>query len=349
MAAGSARPGRTGPFLRRLLDDIWYGRHPARVLLLPFGWLFLAFARLRRAAYSSGLISAYRAPVPVIVVGNISVGGTGKTPLVIWVAHKLHEYGFRPGIIARGYRGRARRWPQQVRSDADPVTVGDEAIVIARRTGMPIAVGPNRGDDIDALLRHAGVNIIVSDDGLQHYGLARDIEIAVVDGVRRFGNGACVPAGPLREPASRLEQVDLIVTNGIAARGEFSMRYVAERLVRVGARGLTAEAELMSTFPDKTVHAVAGIGNPENFFALLRRQGFRVTAHAFPDHHRYVPQDFLFDDEQPIIMTEKDAVKCEHFNDDRLWYVPIEAELPEVFERRFKTLLRKIFDGQKAA
>ncbi len=340
------RQQRIAAACHRLLDDIWYGKHPARALLAPLGWLFRAYVWLRRTAYTSGLVSAYRAPVPVIIVGNISVGGTGKTPLVIWIAHKLHEYGFKPGVIARGYRGRATRWPQQVRSDSDAVTVGDEAIVLSRRTGMPVAVGPNRGDDIDALLRHADVNIIVSDDGLQHYGLARDIEVAVVDGVRRHGNGACVPAGPLREPTARLDSVDLIVTRGIAARGEFAMRYVAERLIRVGGNG---EAELLSTFAEKTVHAVAGIGNPEGFFALLKRQGFRITPHVFPDHHGYVPQDFAFDDDWPVIMTEKDAVKCEHFNDERLWYMPIEAELPEVFERRFKTLLRKIFDGQKAA
>lgn len=346
MPGPARRRWRAGTVRHGLLDDIWYGKHPARVVLAPLGWLFRLFAWLRRTAYTSGLISVYRSPVPVIVVGNISVGGTGKTPLVIWIAHKLHEYGFKPGIIARGYGGHATRWPQQVRADADPVTVGDEAIVVSRRTGMPVAVGPNRGDDIDALLRHADVDIIVSDDGLQHYALARDIEVAVLDGVRRFGNGACVPAGPLREPAARLDRVDLIVTNGIAARGEFSMRYVAERLVRVGAGG---EAELLSTFAEKTVHAVAGIGNPDSFFSLLKRHGFRITPHVFPDHHRYQARDLAFDDDLPVVMTEKDAVKCEHFNDDRLWYVPIEAELPEVFERRFKTLLRKMFDGQKAA
>lgn len=329
-----------------LLDEIWYGKHPAVVALAPLGWIYCAFAWALRMAYTSGLLTVYRAPVPVIVVGNITVGGTGKTPLVIWLAHKLREFGFKPGIVARGYHGQARRWPQQVRADADPVTVGDEAIVIARRTGMPVAVGPNRGQAIAALLEHAGVNIIVSDDGLQHYGLERDIEVAVVDGVRRFGNGACIPAGPLRELPGRLERVDLIVTNGIAARGEFPMRYVGERLVRVGASG---EAELLSAFKERTVHAVAGIGNPENFFALLKRHGFRIIPHVFPDHHRFREDDLIFNDDYPIIMTEKDAVKCEHFGDERLWYLPIEAELPEVFEKRFKTLLRKLFDGYKAA
>ena len=329
-----------------LLEEIWFGKHPARVVLAPCGWLFRAVAWARRTAYASGLIGVYRAPVPVIVVGNISIGGTGKTPLVIWLAQKLLEYGFKPGIVARGYRGAARSWPQQVRADSDPVAVGDEAVLLARRSGLPVAVGPNRSADIAALLKHAKVNIIVCDDGLQHYALARDIEIAVLDGVRRFGNGACLPAGPLREPATRLDQVDLIVTNGLAARGEFPMRYTATQAHRVGAPG---DCIALAAFPTKDVHAVAAVGNPEGFFALLKRNGFKVTPHVFADHHRFVREDLVFDDDLPVLMTEKDAVKCEQFGDRRLWYVPIDAELPDVFERRFKALLKQVFHGQKAA
>lgn len=330
----------------RLLEDVWYGKHPLRLVLAPFGWLFRAAAWSRRRAYSSGLVPVYRAPVPVIVVGNLSVGGTGKTPLVIWLAHKLRAYGFKPGIVARGYGGRATSWPQQVRADSDPVTVGDEAIVLARRTGLPVAVGPDRGAAVAALLRHAGVDIVVSDDGLQHYAMARDIEIAVLDGVRRFGNGQCIPAGPLREPPARLSEVDLVVTQGLAARGEFAMRYVGERLVKVGGSG---EAVLLNEFRAPAVHAVAALGNPAGFFAMLKRQGLKVIAHPFPDHHVWRPADFAFDDDYPVLMTEKDAVKCEHFDDERLWYLPIEAELPDVFERRFVTLLKKVFNGQEAA
>jgi tetraacyldisaccharide 4'-kinase len=329
-----------------LIEDIWFGRHPARMVLAPCGWAFRAVAWARRAAYASGLLPVYRAPVPVIVVGNISVGGTGKTPLVIWLARRLQEYGFRPGIVARGYRGKATTWPQQVRADSDPVGVGDEAIVLARRTGLPIAVGPNRSADIAALLRHAKVNIVVCDDGLQHYALARDIEVAVLDGVRRCGNGACLPAGPLREPQSRLAEVDLIVTNALAARGEFPMRYAASTAHRVGTPGIS---EPLAAFTGTPVHAVAAIGNPDGFFALLKRHGLRITPHRFPDHHRFRASDLAFEDDQPVLMTEKDAVKCELFNDPRLWYVPIEAELPEVFERRFKALLKQVFHGQEAA
>ena len=332
--------------LRNLLDDIWYGRHPARWVLLPLSWLYRALAALRRAVYQSQLLAVYRAPVPVIVVGNITLGGTGKTPLVIWIARKLEEYGFKPGIVARGYRGVARSWPQQVRADSDPVAVGDEAVLLARRTGLPIAVGPQRSADIAALLKHAGVDIIICDDGLQHYALARDIEIAVLDGVRRYGNGICLPAGPLREPATRLESVDLVVTNGLAARGEFAMRYVATCAYRIGD---TSESMAFAEFADTTVHAVAAIGNPASFFDLLKRSGLRITPHVFPDHHLFTHQDLAFGDNHAVLMTEKDAVKCEHFSDLRLWYVPIEVELPDVFERRFKTLLQEVYDGQKIA
>ena len=332
--------------LRNLVDDIWYGRHPARLALLPCSWLYRGVAAVRRTVYESRLLNVYRAPVPVIVVGNITVGGTGKTPLVIWIARKLEEYGFKPGIVARGYRGAARSWPQQVRADSDPVAVGDEALVLARRTGLPVAVGPHRGADIAALLQHAGVDIIVCDDGLQHYALARDLEIAVLDGVRRYGNGACLPAGPLREPAARLATVDLLVTNGLAARGEFPMRYVAASAQRVAQPD---ERVSLAQFPTKEVHAVAAIGNPDSFFALLKRNGFRVTQHVFPDHHPFTREDLAFGDGRAVMMTEKDAVKCERFADPRLWYVPIDVELPDVFERRFKTLLQEVFDGQKAA
>jgi tetraacyldisaccharide 4'-kinase len=332
--------------LRNLVDDIWYGRHPARLALMPLTWLYRGVTALRRMVYESRLLNVYRAPVPVIVVGNITVGGTGKTPLVIWLARKLEEYGFKPGIVARGYRGAARSWPQQVRADSDAVAVGDEALLLARRTGLPVAVGPRRGDDIAALLKHAGVDIIVCDDGLQHYALARDLEIAVLDGVRRYGNGHCLPAGPLREPQARLAAVDLVVTNGLAARGEFAMRYLASHVHRVGH---PEQKFTLAEFATKQVHAVAAIGNPDSFFALLKRNGFRITQHVFPDHHPFVREDLDFGDDLPVVMTEKDAVKCEHFNDARLWYVPIDVELPEVFERRFKTLLQEVFDGQEAA
>lgn len=331
---------------RGFCDRVWYGKHPVAIVLAPLGYLYEAFVLLRRLAYKSGLFGIHRPEVPVIVIGNLSTGGTGKTPLVIWLALKLQEIGFRPGIIARGYRGVASRWPQQVRPDSDPIVVGDEAVLIAKRTNVPVAVGPKRVECVEALKKYSDVDIIVSDDGLQHYAMARDIEIAVLDGVRRFGNGACIPAGPLREPITRLKKVDLVATVGLAGRNEFSIAYSLSRLCSVCDPDKVVSIQ---DFSPKEVHAVAGIGDPERFFALLRRNGFRVTPHPFPDHHLFTPADLEFADQKPILMTEKDAVKCAHFCNEHLWSAPLEVELPEAFEHRIKTLLKRIFNGQETA
>ncbi|MGR8949778.1 MAG: tetraacyldisaccharide 4'-kinase [Gammaproteobacteria bacterium] len=328
--------------MRELFEKVWYERHPASTLLAPIAWLYRFCVAIRRAFYRSGLLSSYRAPVPVIVVGNLTVGGTGKTPLVIWLAEFLRASGFKPGIISRGYRGRAKTWPQQVRADGDPETVGDEAIVLARRTGCPIAVGPSRADSVEALMRHADCDIVISDDGLQHYRLERDVEILVVDGIRRFGNGRCLPAGPLREPLSRLNEISLTVNNGIASRGEFEMKTQVSKLHSLTDSATRIDFE---SFVGKAVNAVAGVGNPERFFEVLRQKGMRVIKHAFPDHHRYLPDDLKFDNELPIIMTEKDAVKCERLNLVDAWYLPIDVILPKVFEHRLNAALEEAKDG----
>ena len=327
-------------------ERLWYGRHPVGLALMPFSWLFRGVASLRRRAYTSGLLTIHHASVPVIVVGNITVGGSGKTPLVIWLAGYLKSLGLNPGIVARGYGGRGSTWPQQVRPDSDPTVVGDEAIVIARRTRCPVAVDPNRPAAVAALIEHAKCDIVISDDGLQHYGLARDIEIAVIDGVRRLGNGRLLPAGPLREPPARLKDVDLVVTNGIAGRGEFAMKYVPVDPINVADRRRHIEfAALRAT----QVHAVAGIGNPERFFTMLKNKGLKLIQHPLPDHHRFRPEDLQFGDELPILMTEKDAVKCEAFATARCWSVPVTAELPELFAQRLQQLLTRGDDGQEAA
>jgi tetraacyldisaccharide 4'-kinase len=219
--------------------------------------------------------------------------------------------------------------------------VGDEPIVIARRARCPVAVGPRRGEAVEALLRHAACDIVISDDGLQHYALERNYEIAVIDGVRRMGNGRCLPAGPLREPAARLRTVDLIVTNGIAARGEFGMKYVASHVHKLG----DSEKIAIEKFAPREIHAVAGIGNPERFFSMLRAKGFRIKPHPFRDHVRYRKSDLEFGDDLPIIMTEKDAVKCEHLTMPHCWYIPITAELPEVFRRRLSTVFSGVENG----
>lgn len=329
--------------LESFVNEMWYGKHPVSAALVPFSMAYRLVIEARRSAYRHGVLASHRAGVPVIVVGNLTVGGTGKTPLVIWLAGYLKALGYRPGVIGRGYGGRARRWPQQVRVDSDPRTVGDEAIVIARRTRCPVAVGPERRDCADALLQHASCDILISDDGLQHYALERDIEIAVIDGVRRYGNGRCLPAGPLREPVSRIREVDMVVTNGIAGRGEFAMKYIATHAVSLTRPERAADFE---SFAGDPVHAVAGIGNPERFFATLRGKGLKVIPHPFPDHHAYEPADIEFADGLPVLMTEKDAVKCEAFAASRCWAVPVTAELPEIFATRLETILARGKHGQ---
>ncbi|NCF28099.1 MAG: tetraacyldisaccharide 4'-kinase [Gammaproteobacteria bacterium] len=318
------------------IDSLWYRNSPLSLLLVPIGWLYCAAAIVRRGAYRLGIAHVGRVGAPVIVVGNISVGGTGKTPLVIWLARFLMSRGLRPGIVSRGYRGRADKWPQQVRPDSDPVMVGDEPVLLAQATGCPVVADPDRLRAATSLLAHARCDVLISDDGLQHLGLGRDVEIAVLDGVRRHGNGRCLPAGPLREPVSRLDSVDMVVANGGGIGGEFHMRVTAGE-----ARNLT-EATLtrpLGTFKPGPVHAVCGIGSPERFFATLERAGVVVIQHPFPDHHGFCAADISFDDQLPVLMTEKDAVKCQRFADARHWRVPVQAELPEAFGVRLLSLL----------
>lgn len=280
--------------------------------------------------------------MPVLVVGNVTVGGTGKTPLVAWLVRYLEAAGWAPGIVTRGYGGRAGHWPQQVRPDSDPATVGDEAVVLARRTGRPVAAGPDRVAAARALVHYRHCDIVVSDDGLQHYRLARDLEVAVVDGTRRLGNGRCLPAGPLREPARRLGTVDLVVAHGDAARGEFAMEYRPEPLRRV-----TDENISRAPLPGRgiRVHGVAGIGDPHRFFAQLNGLGFRVTPHAFPDHHPFTPADLRLEPDLPIIMTEKDAVKCRHFAGGNTWYLPVTAEPTPLLAQRLAVLMEDLGHG----
>ena len=329
----------------RRLDHYWSSVNGVSLVLLPLSYLFGLIAGVRRLAYRIGLIRTHRFPVPVLVVGNITVGGTGKTPLVTWLADHLRAQGWRPGIVSRGYGGGARHWPQQVRADSDPAAVGDEAVMLADLTACPMCVGPDRPAAVEALLQHTDVNIVISDDGLQHYALARDLEIAVVDGARRLGNGFLLPAGPLREPESRLEDVDLVVVNGQGAEGEFSMQPH-----RATARPLAGgEGVEMARFSGTPVNAVAGIGNPQRFFDLLHRYRIDVRAHVFPDHHAFAPGDLVFDQDLPILMTEKDAVKCRRLPCRDCWVVHVDAQPDDGFIGRLNTALKDIVDGQKAA
>ena len=318
--------------------DFWYAPNPLGALLAPLGWGVALFTVLRRAAYRAGLRRTWQVGCPVVVVGNLAVGGAGKTPLVIAMAKLLSGRGLRVGIVCRGYRGSASRWPRQVRPDADPARVGDEAVLLARRAGVPVAAGPNRIAASRILVRRSKCDVILSDDGLQHLRLARDVEIVVVDGVRRHGNGRCMPAGPLREPLSRLASVDLVVVNGEAREGELGMRLAAADAVSL-AGGEAGRP--LDSFRGAPVHAVCGIGHPERFFRTLEAHGLTIVRHPFPDHHAFNGEEIRFADGAPVLMTEKDAVKCERFADARHWCVPVEAELSGELQARLLAVLRE--------
>jgi tetraacyldisaccharide 4'-kinase len=325
-------------------ERFWYEGARPPLWTWPLGRLFCALAGLRRWAYTKGLASVHRMPVPVIVVGNIAVGGTGKTPLVIWLAGWLRARGWRPGIVSRGYKGQAERWPLPVSADSSPHLVGDEPVLIARRTGCPLWVGPDRVDAARALLAAAECDIILSDDGLQHYRLGRDLEIAVIDGERRLGNRRCLPAGPLREAPGRLDAVDLLVCNGGQPQTrEFGMALRPGALVNL--RRPDRERELASLVGQRVL-ALAGIGNPGRFFALLRGAGLEVEERAFPDHHEYRARDLPSEaDPRALLMTEKDAVKLAGMARNNDWCLPVKAELDPVFEHRLDLLLKGFTDG----
>ncbi len=274
--------------------------------------------------------------MPVIVIGNISVGGVGKTPVVIALAKYLTQKGLKPGIISRGYQGDSTEYPLVVNADSDPKQAGDEPVLLAALSHCPVVVDPNRVNAANRLSSEFDVDIILSDDGLQHYSLRRDVEIAVVDGARGFGNSRCIPAGPLREPVSRLNSVDWVLINGGYFDYKPGYRFCLNTLAVVSMDGRPAAIH------SKTVHAVAAIGNPQRFFNSLRALGFEVIEHAFPDHHFFSSDNFSMKDDLPIIMTAKDAVKCRSISLKNGYYLPVEAELPHdfltQFEQRLSTL-----------
>jgi tetraacyldisaccharide 4'-kinase len=305
-------------------------------LLLPFSFAFRAVVSLRRALYRFGIKKTQHFDVPVIVVGNITVGGTGKTPFVIWLVNFLRAQGYRPGIVSRGYGGKLRDTTCRVMPDSDAASVGDEAVLLVKRASCPMVVGRDRVAAVKNLLANSDCNIVISDDGLQHYRLGRKIEIAIVDGKRRFGNQAMLPAGPLREPVSRLLQVDFVIAQQQAKSGEYKMQLVGKTAQRVTAADVTRP---LVSFSQADVHAVAAIGNPAQFFNALRTEGLRLIPHAFQDHYLYRQSDFDFGDSLPIMMTEKDAVKCTAFADERFWYLPVIAEVDENFSN---ALLKKL-------
>ncbi|OOG49174.1 tetraacyldisaccharide 4'-kinase [Rhodanobacter sp. C01] len=307
------------------LESAWYGNGSAPWWARPLAALYGITMRLRRGLYRHGWLRSTRLPVPVVVVGNVSVGGTGKTPLTIAVVEALRARGYRPGVVSRGHGG-SQREPLLLSEAPDPAQVGDEPCLI-RASGIPVAVGRDR-PAAARLLLDAGCNVVVADDGLQHYALARDVEICVIDGVRRLGNGRLLPAGPLREPLSRLQRVDLRVCNGgVAATGEYPMQLRGGEVLALA----DARRQPLVSFVGQRVHAVAAIGNPQRFFDSLHAAGIEVIEHAFADHHRFAAADLAFAEDLPVLMTDKDAVKCRQFTQPHWWRVPVQAELPSAF------------------
>jgi len=310
------------------LQHYWYRLTPLHLLLYPVSLVFRTLVALRRLLYRSGVLASVKLPVPLVVVGNISVGGTGKTPLTLWLAQQLIEDGWHPGIISRGYRKTENKQhaSRQVNIDDSSDEVGDEPLLMAQRELCPVWIGRDRPAVAQALLQsHPECDIIISDDGLQHYRLQRDAEIVVVDGVRRFGNGCLLPAGPLREPESRLREVDAVVVNGGKAQDkEFAMQLEGTRFYNLLNPEIVISA---SDFAGQHLHAIAGIGHPQRFFSHLQQLGLSCTTHAFPDHHRYTATDIAFDDADAVLMTEKDAVKCAAFTTEQHWVLRVDAQI----------------------
>jgi len=335
----------------RKAPAFWQTRSTVAFALLPLSGVFALLSGLRRWLFRAGVLQAVRVPVPVIVVGNIAVGGSGKTPAVEWLVRVLREAGFRPGIISRGYGGSVEG-VAVVPEDGDPASFGDEPVLLARLACCPVAIGADRPEAARALLRaHPECDVIVSDDGLQHYRLHRDLEIAVVD-ARILGNRWLLPAGPLREPVARLEAVDLVLAHGALSD------VLAKRLERqpVFAMGLEG-AEFVSVrnarerggvemFRGRRVHAVAGIGRPERFFAQLTAMGLDVVGHPFPDHHRFSPADLDFAPGEAKIITSKDAVKCASFAPADTWEFPVTARIAAGAAER---ILEKLTHGRQTA
>lgn len=313
-----------------MIHFLWFSQSPLRWLFWPVLWplslIFGAISRHRRRAYLKGSKFSYKAPVPVIVVGNITAGGNGKTPVVIWLVELLQSQGYKVGVVSRGYGAKAPKYPLRVGSDTPTHYCGDEPKLIAQRTGAVVMVDPVRSNAVKSLLQHH-VEVVVTDDGLQHYALQRDVEFIVIDGVRRFGNAQLLPLGPLRESTQRLSEVDFLVTNGGKPDlGEIAMRLAPSQAVNL----VTGEKSPVSEL-GKLV-AIAGIGHPPRFFETLRQLNADVvTAKGFTDHKALIKDDILplLHDAQQLIMTEKDAVKCREFADNNWWYLPVSADISE--------------------
>jgi tetraacyldisaccharide 4'-kinase len=330
--------------------DAWYGSRRWTFFLLPLMWLFIVISALRR--WWLCVFRQVNLTTPVIVVGNISVGGTGKTPLLISLVKYLQRQGFTPGVISRGYGGNAGQYPYLLDAQATAASAGDEPLSIYQRTGCAVCVGPDRVA-CATLLQESGCDLLLSDDGLQHYRLGRDIEIAVIDGQRALGNGFRLPVGPLRESARRLKTIDWVVVN--TPRDHFALPQLPELLfvpMRIKPQSfvhLQSGALLPADhFKGQTLHAVAGIGNPARFYKSLQTLGITAVGRDFPDHHPYQKSDFDFAADEVVVMTEKDAVKCRAFAGENWYYLPVDAQLPDEFLVALMVKIRSLQSQKKS-
>ncbi|UPQ81570.1 tetraacyldisaccharide 4'-kinase [Pseudomonas knackmussii] len=323
------------------LQRAWYEGHPALALLAPLEALYRRVVTAKRNKFLAGAVESYRAPIPVLVVGNITVGGTGKTPLILWLIDHCHRRGLRVGVVSRGYGARPPSHPWRVRPEQSAAEAGDEPLLIAQRTGVPVMIDPDRARAVREILKQEPLDLVLSDDGLQHYRLARDLELVLIDAARGLGNRRCLPAGPLREPAERLESVDAVLFNGALSDSSegFSFALQPTRLIEL----VSGQAWSLDHFPTgQHIHAVAGIGNPQRFFATLEALHWRPIPHPFADHARYSLEQLTFSPELPLVMTEKDAVKCRAFALPGWCYLQVQAEPSAAFVTWFDAQLDRL-------
>jgi tetraacyldisaccharide 4'-kinase len=312
------------------LSQAWYDGHPALALLRPLEALYRRVVRGKRERFLAGQGDIYRAPVPVLVVGNITVGGTGKTPLILFLIEHCRQRGLRVGVVSRGYGATPPQVPWRVRAEQSASVAGDEPLLIVQRSGVPLMIDPDRSRAVRALLESEPLDLILCDDGLQHYRLARDLELVLIDAARGLGNQRCLPAGPLREPVERLGEVDAVLFNGAQADRDEGFAFSLQPTALVNLR--SGERRGLDLFPPgQALHAVAGIGNPQRFFNTLQGLNWRPVPHAFADHAQFSAEALAFAPALPLVMTEKDAVKCRAFAGEDWWYLAVDARPSAAF------------------